>query len=124
MSSATIRAKIQAGLANAVKAVGSAGAEKVYLITKVNTGGNDPLSPPEYTETPTLLLNAIFKSYDISVVGGGIVAGDRELISDHTVEIKPGSIIRQGTVDYIVVPSSPVAPTSDVLLYKSQCRVK
>ena len=124
MSSASIRAKIQSGLSKAVVATGGANVEKVYLITRTNTGGNSPLNPPVISESQTELVNAIFKSYSKNLIGGNIQSGDRELLSDHAVEVLPGSIIRQGTTEYIVIPSDVVAPTSDVLMYKSQCRVQ
>ncbi len=123
MTSATIRADIQQGLADAIAEVGSSGVDKVYRVRSTTTS-TSPLDIGTTTETVTELVNAIFVNYSINLVGGNIRAGDRELISDHTVEILPGDIIRQGTTNYIVIPTNPVAPTSDVLLYKSQCRVQ
>ena len=125
MSSASIQAKIKAGLSKAVNAVGSPVSEKVYVVVKTKTGGgNDPLNPPIFSDIDTLLVNAIFKSYNKNLIGDSIKAGDRELISNNDVEIKEGATIKQGTTQYVVISSEEVAPTSDVLLYKSQVRVQ
>ena len=122
MSSSTISAKIIAGLASAIAATGSGSSELVYLVTKANIGGDTPLSPSVITESTTLLPNAIFKSYMASELVGNIVIGDKVLVSDNTVAIAVGAIIRQGTTDYVVVSVDIKAPTSDVLAYISQVR--
>ena len=123
MSSASIQAKIKRGLAKAVNKTGSTSSEKVFLVSE-SGGNNDPLNPVAPTTTEIELVNAIFKSYNISLIGANIQAGDRELISDNTVVIPTGATIRQGATNYVVIGPSPTAPTSDVLLYKSQMRVK
>ncbi len=122
MGSLQIQERIKAGLARAVLKTGSPTADKVFLITKTNTG--TATEKGIITETPTLLLNAIFVSYNINLIGANIQIGDRELISDSDVTIPSGSTIRQGLTDYIVIGPSPVAPTSDVLVYRTQVRVK
>ncbi len=122
MGSLQIQARIKAGLARAVLKTGSPTADKVFLITTTSTGTATEIGT--VTETPTLLLNAIFVSYNINLIGANIQVGDRELISDSDVTIPSGSTIRQGSTDYIVIGPSPVAPTSDVLVYRTQVRVK
>ena len=125
MGSANIRAKIQRGLAKAVNKTGSSSSELVFLIKVTESAGGTPLNPATTTETPVLLVNAIFKEYDIKLVDINIQAGDRRLVSDHTVAINVGDTIRQGSTDYIVIPSvENKAPTSDSLVYISQLRVK
>ena len=124
MSSANIQAKVKAGLANAAAATGSANAELVYLVSTTKSGGNTPLDPPVISESKVLLLNAIFTSYALNLVGGNIQAGDRKLICDNDVEISVGDIIEQGTTRYLVVDLGVTAPTSDVLVYFPQCRVQ
>lgn len=124
MGSANIQAKIKKGLAKAVDKTGSANSELVYLVQKTNTGGNTPIDPPVTTETLIELVNAIFKNYDTSLIGGNIVAGDRMLVSDNTVLISVGDIIRQGTTNYVVIDLGKAAPTSDVLAYFPQVRVQ
>ena len=124
MSGASIRAKIKSGLAKAIAATGSAGADLVYLISETNTGGNNPLNPAVIVETETLLLNAIFKNYEQNLIGGDIATGDRMLVTDNEVEIKTGDIIKQGSVRYIVISLGLSAPTSDVLAYFPQVRVQ
>jgi len=71
-----------------------------------------------------LLVNAIFKNYDQSLIGGNIQAGDRQLVCDNTVVIEVGDTIKQGTTNYIVIDLGQAAPTSDVLVYTPQVRVK
>ena len=122
MGSANIQAKIRNGLAKAVNKTGSSNSELVYLVTKSDAG--TPLNPLPQTETQTLLVNAIFKSYSKFLTDVSIKAGDRELVSDSDVEIKANDIIRQGSSEYIVVSVSLSAPTSDVLNYISQVRLK
>lgn len=123
MSAASIQAKIRAGLARAVSKTGSASSEKVYLVSETG-GGGDPINPIPTVKTDIELINAIFTSYDISLIGGNIQIGDRQLISDNSVAIPTGATIKQGTTNYIVIGPSPVAPTSDVLIYKTQVRVQ
>ena len=123
MSAAAIQSKIKAGLAKAVAKVGSPTVDKVYIV--VNSGGSsDPLNPVAPTETDTELVNAIFTAYDINLIGGNIQNGDRMLITDNIVYIPVGATIKQGATKYIVISVAQVAPTSEVLLYKSQVRVK
>ena len=123
MSSSSIVNKIKNGLSKAVKATGSNASELVYLVVTTSTS-TSPLDAGATTTTETLLVNAIFKSYDLSLVGGSILTGDRELVSDSSVEIKTGDTIKQGNTNYIVVSVDKVSPTSDVLVYKSQVRLK
>ena len=87
MGSANIQAKIKKGLAKAINKTGSASSEKVFLIQMINSGGDTPINPPVVTENPIELVNAIFKEYNQSLIGGNIVAGDRQLVSDNTVII-------------------------------------
>ena len=124
MGSANIRAKIKKGLAKAINKTGSTSSEKVFLIQTTNTGGNTPIDLPVLTETTVELVNAIFREYDKSLIGGNIVSGDRELVSDNDIAIKTGDTIRQGTTNYTVIDLEIKAPTSDVLVYISQLRVK
>ena len=124
MSSASIRAKIAAGLAKAVSATGSATSEKVYLVSKTNTGGNTPIDPPVISETDIELVGALFKSYDQGMFSATIQSGDRQLVSQHGVEIQTGDTIKQGTALFTVVSVDVKAPTSDTLLYISQLRAK
>ena len=122
MASIDIQAKVRKGLARAVNKTGSSTADKVFLITTTSTGTATEIGV--VTESSTLLTNAIFTSYDIALIGANIQVGDRQLISDSDIMIPSGSTIRQGSTDYIVIGPSPTAPTSDVLLYKTQVRVK
>ena len=124
MGAANIQAKIKRGLAKAVDKTGSASSELVYLVQKTNTGGNTPIDPPIVTESNVLLVNAIFKSYNQKMIGGNIVAGDRQLVSDDSVKIEAGNTIKQGSTLYTVIDTDIKAPTSDVLVYISQVRVK
>ncbi len=124
MGSANIQAKIRKGLAKAINKTGSASSEKVFLIQMINTGGNTPINPPVVTESPVELVNAIFKEYNQSLIGGNIVAGDRQLVCDNTVVIEVGNTIEQGNTRYTVIDLGQAAPTSDVLVYTPQVRVK
>lgn len=124
MGAANIQAKIRKGLAKAVNKTGSSSSEPVYVIKVSESGGDSPLDPPTITKTPTLLINAIFKSYDKSLLDPNIKQGDRELVSNSDVVIKIGEIITQGSSNYIVVAVDIKAPTSDVLAYISQCRLQ
>jgi hypothetical protein len=133
MSSANIQAKIKKGLAKAVSKTGSASSEKVYHVSKCQTG-NTPLNTGatingKYSkfstkETLTELVNAVFIEFDKSVADIDIMAGDRLLVSDNDVDIKQNDIIRQGATNYIVIEVDKVSPTSDVLVYKSRLRVQ
>ena len=125
MGSANIQAKIKKGLAKAINKTGSASSEKVFLIQIIITGGTTPLDPiTSETENPVELVNAIFKEYNQSLIGGNIVAGDRQLVSDNTVVISVGDTIEQGSTRYTVIDLGQAAPTSDVLVYMPQVRVK
>lgn len=124
MSAAQIQKRIQAGLKRAVSKTGSTTSEKVYLVQSTNTGGNTPLDPPVITESLIELVNAIFIDYDQSLIGGNIIAGDRRIFCDNVNVINQGDTIRQGTTNYTVVSQETIAPTSDVLGYMPQVRVK
>jgi len=122
MTSAYIQGRIKRGLAKAVNKTGSPSIDKVYLMQKTVVGGGTPLDTPTVTVTPFLLVDAIFKSYNKELIGGNIVAGDRELVSNNDVEIKTGNIIKQGNDEFIVIDVDVKAPTSDVLCYIAQVR--
>jgi len=122
MSSSSIRSRVKAGLAKAVVRTGSTSVDKVYLVSIENSG--TALTIGESTESLTLLPNAIFTNYNIELSGSSRHTGDRLLISDSSVNISLGDTIRQGSTDYTAVGVSPVSPTSDNLLYKTQVRVK
>jgi len=124
MTSAYIQGRIKRGLAKAVNKTGSTSIDKVYLMQKTVVGGGTPLGTPTVTVTPVLLVDAIFKSYEKELMGGNIVAGDRELVSNNDVEIKTGDTIKQGSALFTVVSVDVKAPTSDTLLYISQLRGK
>ncbi len=122
MGSLNIQNKIKRGLAKAINKTGSPSSEQVFLMQKVVTGADTPLDQPIITITPIFLVDAIFKSYDKEMIGGNIVAGDRELVSNNDVEIKTGDIIKQGNNEFVVINVDIKAPTSDVLCYIAQVR--
>ena len=124
MGSANLKAKIKRGLAKAIKATGSTSSDKVYVVQVVAIAGSTPLDDIQKITTNIELVNAIFKKYDKYMIVGGIVSGDRQLITDNEVEIKTGDTIIQGSISYTVISLGIVAPTSDRLLYTSQLRVK
>lgn len=125
MGSANIQAKIKKGLAKAINKTGSTSSEKVFLIKMIITGGTTPLDPiTSETENPIELVNAIFKEYNQSLIGGNIIAGDRQLVCDNAVAIEVGDTIEQGSTRYTVIDLGQSAPTSDVLVYMPQVRVK
>ena len=119
MSASSIQAKVKKGLAKAIAATGSPTSEPVYLVVKTQAG--TPLSP-SVTESTTLLVNAIFKSYDKFLTDINIQAGDRQLVSNSDVTVSQNDIIRQGLTDYIVVAVDARTPASEALVYISQCR--
>lgn len=126
MSASSIQARIKRGLSRAVDKTGSANRDLVYLVEETSAGSNDPNNPVEPSTKDTLLADAIFTSYDIKALGGNteIKSGDRRLVSNSDVEIKRGATIKQGSALYYVVNTSPVAPTSNALVYTSQLRLK
>lgn len=123
MGSAQIQKKIKAGLARAQKKTGSTSSEKVYLV-KTTTTATSPISGGVTATTTTELVNAIFIDYDARVFDINILAGDRKLVCDNANIIAQGDEITQGSSTYIVINTSIVAPTSDVLVYMPQVRLK
>lgn len=123
MSSASIQAKIKKGLAKAQSKTGSSNSEIVYLLKTTTTAGT-PLAPGVSTTVKTELKNAIFKNYDAKLVDINILAGDRQLVCDNVTVVKQGDIIEQGASKYLVVYVDIKAPTSDVLAYIPQLRLK
>lgn len=121
MGSADIQAKIKRGLAKAVNKTGSLASDKIYLVSEIRTGG-DGVTPPTITSADILLVNAIFKSYDASMIDTEILTGDRMLVSDDSVAIKQGDKIKEGSKEYVVVNVDIKSPTSDRLAYISQVR--
>jgi len=123
MSSAQIQKRIQAGLKRAQKKTGSPTADKVFLVSKVTTAGT-PLVPGTSTSTNIELTNAIFIDYEAKHFDINILAGDRKLICDNVTIVKQGDEIVQGSLTYHVVSLGIIAPTSDVLAYMPQLRLK
>ena len=123
MSSSSIRSKVTKLLAKAVVLTGSVNSDKVYLVSKSTTAGN-PLSPGVTTSISTELTNATFIDYDAKMFNINILAGDRKLVCDNVTIIKQGDEITQGSVSYVVISLGIVAPTSDVLVYMPQVRLK
>lgn len=129
MSSTSIRQKIKAGLAKAIAATGSSASETVYKVSVTFAGTGNPLAPESPVETLVELPNAIMKDYtneQVAMSGNddSIRSGDKKMVSDDTVEIKEGDVIRQGSIDYAVVAVEQKAPTTDVLAYVSHLRRK
>lgn len=123
MSSAQIAKRIRAGLKRAQGKTGSPSADKVFLVSS-SGGNNDPLNPVAPTKITTELVNAIFIDYDAKLFSSTILAGDRRLICDNVTIVKQGDTITQGSLNYIVVSIDTIAPTSDVLAYMPQVRLK
>ena len=123
MSAAQIQKRIQAGLKRAQKKTGSPTADKVFLVSKVTTAGT-PLVPGTTTSTNIELVNAIFIDYDAKYFDINILAGDRKLICDNVTIVKQGDEITQGSLTYYVVNIEVISPTSDVLAYMPQLRLK
>lgn len=124
MGAIDIQAKIKRGLSKAIDKTGSNNSDLVYLVKKTNFGGDTPIDPPITSTKDVLLVDAIFKSYDQKMIGGNIIAGDRQLVSNNQVEIQSGDTIKEGATLYTVIDIDIKAPTSDVLAYISQVRVK
>jgi hypothetical protein len=123
MSSSELRQDVKDLLAEATELAGSSTSEKIYVIKETITGGG-PLGGGTTASTTTLLPNAVFKSYDAKLFGDTILAGDRMLVSDNVTAINQGDTIQEGTVFYIVINIDIKAPTSDVLAYIAQVRLK
>lgn len=123
MSASSIQAKIKKGLAKAISKTGSSSSSLVYLVKKTTTAGT-PVSPGVTTTENILLPNAIFKEYNAKMLDVNILAGDRQLVCDEVTAIKQGDIIKQGVTEYTVINVDIKAPTSDVLAYIAQVRVK
>jgi hypothetical protein len=123
MSSLELSQDVKNLLADAQKLAGSSTSEKIYVIKETITGGS-PLGGGTTTSTTTLLPNAVFKSYDAKLFGDTILAGDRMLVCDNATVINQGETIQEGTAKYIVINIDIKAPTSDVLAYILQVRLK
>ena len=123
MSSSQIRSRIQKGLKRAQAKTGSTASDKVFVVKKVTTAGT-PIAPGITTETSIELVNAIFIDYDAKMFDINILAGDRKLVCDNVTEVEQGDEITQGSLTYIVISIGVIAPTSDVLAYMPQVRLK
>lgn len=123
MSSAQIQNRIKKGLKRAQQKTGSPSSDKVFLLS-TSGGSNDPLNPIVPTTTELELTNAIFANFDAKLFSATILAGDRTLVCDNVHLIKQGDTIKQGTSLYTVVDLVIIAPTSDVLAYLPQVRLK
>ena len=123
MSSSELSQDVKDLLAEAINLAGSITSEKIYVIKETVTGGG-PLGGGTTSSTTILLPNATFKSYDAKLFGGTMLAGDRVLVCDNATVINQGDTIQEGTVFYIVINIDIKAPTSDVLAYIAQVRLK
>jgi len=123
MSAKSIRLKVKKILASAKHKAGSDSSELVYLV-KSETVGGSPLSAGTTTTTTTLLKNAMFSEYNATMFNETIKAGDRMLTCDNDTQVAQGDTVQQGALFYLVVSVDIKAPTSDVLAYKMQVRLK
>jgi hypothetical protein len=123
MSSSELIQDVKDLLAEAISLSGSITSEKIYVIKETITGGG-PLGGGTTSSVTTLLPDAVFKSYDAKLFGDTILAGDRMLVSDNATVINQGDTIQEGSVFYIVINIDIKAPTSDVLAYIAQVRLK
>lgn len=123
MSASQIQKRIRAGLKRAQNKTGSPASDKVYLVKKTTTAGT-PLAPGTTTSANIELVNAIFIDYDAKHFDINILAGDRRFICDNVTVIKQGDEIMQGSSIYTVQSLGIIAPTSDVLAYMPQVRLK
>ena len=119
MSSASIQARVKAGLAKAAAATGSTASVDIFRVVRTQTG--TPLNPAS-TEVSTLLPEAIFKSYKKGLTDVSIQTGDRQLVSNSDNVITVNDTIRQGTSNYMVVAVDDKSPRGEPLNYKSQVR--
>lgn len=124
MSASDIQAKIRKGLAKAINKTGSTSSEPIFVEKITLAGGNSPLNPAIRTPNNVLLVDAIFKSYDQTLIDDVIQAGDRQLVTNGGVVINRGEIIIEGDTRYTVIEVDVKAPTSDVLAYIAQVRVQ
>jgi len=124
MSASNIQAKIRKGLAKAINKTGSSSSDLVFVEKITLAGGNSPLNPAIRTPTNVLLVDAVFSSYDQSLIDDVIQVGDRRLVSNGDVVIDRGEVIIEGNTRYTVIAVDVKAPTSDVLAYISQVRVQ
>ena len=123
MSAAQIQKRIKTGLKRAQIKTGSSTSDKVYLVNSSVTAGT-PINPGIKTSVNVELVNAIFIDYDAKLFDINILAGDRKLICDNANVVKQGDTITQGALTYYVVSINVIAPTSDVLAYIPQVRLK
>ena len=123
MSSSELIQDVKSLLADAQNLAGSSASEKIYVIKETITGGG-PLGGGTTSSTTILLPNAMFKSFDAKLFSGAYLAGDRVLVCDNATVINQGDTIQEGTVFYIVINIDIKAPTSDVLAYILQVRLK
>ncbi len=125
MGSLNLQNKIKIGLAKAINATGSITSDLVFIVKRTQTGGgNTPSNPPVFSDTNVLLVDAVFKTYDSKLVDANYVAGDRVLVSNSDVDILEGETIIQGDLKYVVIDVDIKGPTSDILAYESQVRLK
>ncbi len=123
MAGVDIQAKVRSGLNKAIGATSSATAPLVYLIEMVG-GNGTPTNPTVPTESPVLLVDAIFKSTTENIGQSNtgtfsslIEAGDRLMVSNGDVLISPNDIIENGTTRLIVVDVDVKEPSGVPLAY-------
>ena len=120
MAGVDIQAKIRKGLKRAVNKTGSASSDLIYLIEIVG-GGGTPSAPIAPTENPVLLVDAIFKSIDQTNSSGQfddlIESGDRMLVTNGDVLMKPNSFVQVGADRFFVVDVDVKNPAGVPLAY-------
>ena len=82
------------------------------------------VSSPKISVAVKSFVRTVFKSFDKSIDGTNVLAGDRVLVSDNTVIVKTGDTIKQGADKYVIIDVEVKAPASEVLAYISQVRLK
>ena len=121
MAGIDIANKVKKGLAKATLKTGADDSPLAYKIQMVTTPG-DPINPGVTTETPILLLDAVFNS--LKADNELILQGDRRLVSNGDIEILPGDTIEVDDKRLNVVSVDIKKPAGVPLAYISQVRAQ
>jgi hypothetical protein len=122
MAGIDIQAKVKRGLRRAIEKTGSANSPLIYKVERTGSAGT-PSSPGSLSTVDIVLVDSIFKSYDLSNIDQTFIkTGDRQLVTNGDVLIKENDIIKTEGRLFIVVSVDVKNPAGVPLAYIANIR--
>jgi hypothetical protein len=123
MAGQDIANKVKSGLLKAGVKTGN-GTSTIYLNKKVYSAGN-PINPPTETVTPILLVDAIIKDFNKSLIDNDLIrGGDKQLVCNGDIAIVQNDEINVNGKIHAVIAVDVKMPANVPLAYIAQLRAQ